>query len=88
MYLRKATYQLGLCVKKHAHCFHKSHPENHVLLVIEVVTVGSSRYQEPPAPYAKSESKRDLNNLRDCSSERELLLLMCSSRLSEKFSEG
>ncbi|MDQ3009737.1 MAG: hypothetical protein M3X11_03400 [Acidobacteriota bacterium] len=34
MYLRKVTYQLGLRVKSLVSCFHKSHLENLVLLVI------------------------------------------------------
>jgi len=36
MYLRKVTYQLGLRVKSLVPCFHKSHLENLVLLVIGI----------------------------------------------------
>ena len=36
MYLRKVTYQLGLRVKSLVPCFHQSHLENLVLLVIGI----------------------------------------------------
>ena len=36
MYLRKVTYQLGVPLKRLLPCFHKSHVENLVLLVVGI----------------------------------------------------